>query len=61
MGEIPFTVDKDDEQAWEDEWIAALESATSDKCDKLDRKQLNSLAARARHINQSARERGRAC
>ena len=40
VGEIPFTVDKDDEKAWEDEWIATLESATSDACDKLDRKQL---------------------
>ena len=40
IGEIPFTVDKDDEKAWEDEWIATLESATSDSCDKLDRKQL---------------------
>ena len=40
VGEIPFTVDKDDEKAWEEEWIATLESATSDACDKLDRKQL---------------------
>ena len=40
IAELPFTVDHDDVPSWEDEWVATLESATADKCTKLDVKQL---------------------